>query len=44
MESGSIENLSSNASSLTVRNSTFSGNQPKAIHGAYTNGGGNNGI
>src|SRR5262249_16005480 len=44
IESGSIENRSSDASSLTVRNSTFSGNQPKAIHGAYTDGGGNSGI
>jgi predicted outer membrane repeat protein len=44
IESGSIENRNSDGSSLTVRNSTFSGNQPKAILGAYTDGGGNSGI
>ena len=43
-DSGSIDNRTSGLATLTVRDSTFSRNNPKAIRGGFINQGGNTGI
>jgi hypothetical protein len=43
-DSGSIDNRTSGLATLTVRDSTFLRNKPKAILGGFINQGGNTGI